>query len=250
MPQTRCLNCEAVLPDEARFCAACSQRADTTRLTMGDMLRESMHSFLNVERGPVAMLRGLLTRPGGMARDYVDGRRRRYYGPFATLVVMAGATALIVNAAGFEMLAHDGFGAAPTDILQRHFNLLLLVQLPLLGAACAVVFRADSLTLPEHMVLVAYTLSMRTIAVMPTIPLALMVNASAAPTASQVTGFWVLWYLYFAWAASQFYAGPRIATFCKGLGAALLGHMALVALVRLGTAASAGAIALWGRHFS
>ena len=250
MPQTRCLNCEAVLPEQARFCPACSQRADTTRLTVGDMLRESMHSFLNVERGPVAMLLGLLTRPGAIARDYVLGRRRRYYGPFATLVVVAGATALMVNAAGFEMLAHDGFGAAPTDLLQRHFNLLLLVQLPLLGAACAVVFRSDSLTLPEHMVLVAYTLSLRTIAVMPTIPLALMVNASAAPTPSQVSGFWVVWYLYFAWAASQFYAGRKVVTFCKGLAAALLGHMALLALVRLGAMAAVPAIALWGRHFT
>ena len=250
MPQTRCLNCEAVLPEQAHFCPACSQRADTARLTIGDMLRESMHSFLNVERGPVAMLRGLLTRPGEIARDYVQGRRRRYYGPFATLVVLVGATALIVNVAGYKMLAHDGFGAAPADLLQRHFNLLLLVQLPLLGAACAVVFRSDSLTLPEHMVLVAYTLSMRTIAVMPTIPLALMVNASAAPTPLQVSGFWVLWYLYFAWAASQFYAGPRVATFCKGLAAALLGHMALVALVRLGTLIVVWAIALCGRHFT
>ena len=250
MPQTRCLNCQAVLPEQAHFCPACSQRADTARLTTSDMLRESMHSFLNIESGPVAMLRGLLSRPGGVARDYVHGRRRRYYGPFATLVVVAGATALIVNAAGYEMLAHDGFGAAPTGMLQRHFNLLLLVQLPLLGVACAVVFRSDSLTLPEHMVLVAYTLSMRTIAVMPTIPLALMVNASAAPTPLQVSGFWVVWYLYFAWAASQFYAGPRVATFCKGLAAALLGHMALVALVRLGTTAAVWAIELWGRHFT
>lgn len=248
MPQTRCLNCETVLPDQAHFCAACSQRADTTRLTSVDMLRESMHSFLNVERGPVAMLRGLLTRPGGMARDYVHGRRRRYYGPFATLVVLVGAASLMVNVAGYGMLAHDGYGAAPTDLLQRHFNLLLLVQLPLLGAACAVVFRSDSLTLPEHMVLVAYTLSLRTIVLMLTIPLALMVNATAAPTPAQVNGFWVAWYRYFAWATTQFYAGRKVVTFFKGLAVALLAHAALVALVRLGTMAIVGVIALWGRH--
>lgn len=248
MPGTRCLNCKAALPEQARFCPACSQRADTARLSIGDMMRESMHSFLNVERGPVAMLHGLLTRPGGMARDYVDGRRRRYYGPFATLVVLVGATALMVNAAGYELLAHDGFGAASTDILQRHFNWLLLVQLPLLGGACAVVFRSCALTLPEHMVLVAYTLSMRTVVTMATMPLALMLNASAAPTPAQVSGFWVAWYLYFAWAATQFYGGRKVATFCKGLAAALLGHMALVALVRLGTLAVVWAIALWGRH--
>ncbi|MEO6745922.1 MAG: DUF3667 domain-containing protein [Caldimonas sp.] len=244
------MNCDAALPEGARFCPGCSQRADTARLSIGDMLRESMHSFLNIERGPLAMLRGLLTRPGRIARDYVDGRRRRYYGPFAMLVVLVGTATLMVNVAGYELLAHDGFGEATSDILQHHFNLLLLVQLPLLGALCAVVFRTDSLTLPEHMVLVAYTLSMRTVVTMVTMPLALMLNASAAPTPAQVNGFWLAWYLYFAWAATQFYTGRRVATFCKGLAAALLGHIALVALVRLGTLAVVRAIAFWGEHFT
>lgn len=248
MEQTRRLNCDAAPPERARSCPACSQRADTTRLTISDMLRESTHSFLNVERGPLAMLRGLLTRPGDIARDYVCGRRRRYYGPFATLVVLVGATSLMVNVAGDGMLAHDGYGAASIDLLQRHFNLLLLVQLPLLGACCAVVFRHEALTLPDHMVLVAYTLPLRSIVLMLTIPLALMVNTTAAPTPARVNGFWVAWYRYFAWATTQFYAGRKVVTFFKGLAVALLVHTALVALVRMGTMAVVGAIALWGRH--
>ncbi len=248
MPEARCLNCRTALPSQAHFCPQCSQRTDTARLSSGDLLRELMHSFVNVERGPLAMLRGLVTRPGHMARDYVEGRRRRYYGPFALLVVLVGATALIVNAAGYQMLAHDGFGDEPTDILQRHFNLLLLVQLPLLGAVCALVFRSSALTLPEHMVLVAYTLGFRTIVLILTIPLALLLNTSAAPTPSQVSGFWVAWYFYFAWSAMQFYGGRPIVTFAKGMAAALLGHMALVALVRLGTMAVVGAHALWGER--
>lgn len=247
LPGDRCLNCDAALPVQARFCPVCSQRADTTRLSVREVLRELMHSFLNVERGPLAMLRALLTRPGHMARDYVEGRRRRYYGPFATLVVLVGATALIVNAAGFQLLAHDGFGAEPADILQRHFNLLLLVQLPLLGAVCALVFRSSALTLPEHMVLVAYTLVLRTIVLMLTIPLALMLNDDAAPTPVQVGGFWVAWYFYFAWAAMQFHTGRRAVVFAKGLVVAALGHMALVAMVRLTTMAAVWVMPMWGR---
>ncbi|MBC8057332.1 MAG: DUF3667 domain-containing protein [Rhizobiales bacterium] len=235
MPDTRCLNCDAAFTASMRFCPSCSQRTDTARLAVGDLVRELMHSFLNVERGPLAMLRSLVTRPGGMARDYVEGRRRRYYGPFATLVVLVGVTALIINVAEYKMLAQDGYTVGATELLQRHFNLLLLLQLPLLGLICAIVFRSARLTLPEHLVLVAYALSFRTIALIATIPVALTVNASAAPTPLQVAGFWVVWYFYFAWAATQFYPGRASVNGVKGLIVAALGHASLAALVRLGT---------------
>ena len=241
----RCLNCDAVLPDRASFCPACSQRADTARLSLGDMLRELMHSFLNIERGPLAMLRSLVTRPGHMARDYVQGRRRRYYGPFATLALLVGGAALIVSLADYKMLAQDGYDPGVTDLLQRHFNLLLLLQLPVLGSICTVVFRSARLTVPEHLVLVAYALSFRTVVLIASVPLVMATNASAAPTPAEVAGFWIAWYLYFAWAASQFYPGRTRTNALKGLAVATLGHATLVGLVRLGTAAYAWATHLW-----
>jgi|GEM_PF-3186222 len=234
MPATRCLNCDALLPDLAIFCPACSQRADTAPLSIGDMLRELMHAFVNVERGPLAMLRSLATRPGHMARDYVEGRRRRYYGPFATLVTLVGVAALVVGLSGYRMLAQDGYDPGLTDLLQRHFNLLLLLQLPVLGLVCAVVFRSARLTLPEHLVLVAYALSFRTIVLIASVPFVMALNTNATPTAIEVAGFWVAWYLYFAWAASQFYPGRAGVNMLKGLAVAALGHAALVGLVRLG----------------
>ena len=60
-----------------------------------------MHSFVNFERRPLHFAWALLTRPGGMAREYVEGRRRRYYGPFATLAVFLALTALAINVTGF-----------------------------------------------------------------------------------------------------------------------------------------------------
>ena len=44
----------------------------------------------------------LITRPGAVAREYVEGKRRRHYGPFATLAVLVGLAALAVNVADFE----------------------------------------------------------------------------------------------------------------------------------------------------
>jgi hypothetical protein len=236
MPAGRCLNCDTAFDAQARFCSGCGQRTDTSRLSIADLVRELMHSFLDVERGPLGFLRALLTRPGYMARDYVAGRRRRYYGPFATLAVLVGVTALAINLSGYQVLARDGLADAPTDLLRRHFNLLLLVQLPLLGAICATLFRRARLTLSEHMTLVAYALSLRAIVLAATVVLS-QTASHAVPTQAEVIAYWAAWYLYFGWAASQFYGGRRMVNGVLGAIAAALGHAAIMALTTLGSAA-------------
>lgn len=230
MAHRRCLNCDTAFADNARFCAQCGQRADTARLHLGDLLRELLQRFVDVERGPLTFARALLTRPGAVAREYVEGRRRRHYGPFATLAVVVGVTALAVNLSGFQLLAQDGLPAEPAGLMQRHFNLLLLAQLPLLGGVCALVFRSARLTWAEHMALCAYTLSVRAVAIALVSPLA-VVAARSAPTAAETAVSWLLWYLYFGWAASQFYAGPRWRSAALGIVAAALGHAAIMLLV-------------------
>jgi hypothetical protein len=137
------------------------------------MTRDLLHAFVNVERGPLVFAWALLTRPGAIAREYVEGRRRRYYGPFATLAVLVGLAALALKLSGFQVLSQE-VSTGPATVLQQHFNLVLLAQLPLLGVACALLFQDARLTLPEHMVLVAYTLGMRAVALTVVVPIALL----------------------------------------------------------------------------
>ena len=233
---TRCLNCDEDLHASGGFCPRCGQRTDTARLTVTALARDLMHTFVNVERGPLAFAKALLVRPGGVALEYVQGRRRRHYGPFATLAVLVGVTALAVNLSGFHVLTHDGLTSGAADLLQRHFNLLLLVQLPLLGVACAAVFRPSGHTLPEHMVLVAYALSVRAVFLALVGPLAYL-TSSASPRIELVVLFWATWYAYFGWAASQFYPGPRWRSWWRGVLAAALGHAGIMAVLLAGSKA-------------
>lgn len=234
MATLRCLNCEFDISRGERFCANCSQRTDTTRLSLGDMTRDLLHSFVNVERGPLTFARALLLRPGMIAREYVQGRRRRYYGPFATLAVLVGVTALVFNLSGFQVLAQEGVSAAPAALLHRYFNFVLLAQLPLLGGVCALVFRDAHLTLPEHMVLVAYALGVRAAALTVTVPIALL-GSTTGPTFWQTSVFWGLWYVYFGWAASQFYAGPRWRSGLRGAMVAAIGHALIIGVLVMGS---------------
>jgi len=229
MAADRCLNCDCAIPATAKFCPHCSQRTDTARLSFSDMTRDLLHAFVNVERGPLVFIWALLTRPGGIAREYVEGRRRRYYGPFATLAVLVGLTALALNLSGFQVLAQE-VSTAPAAVLQRHFNLVLLVQLPLLGVVCALLFRDARLTLPEHMVLVAYALGMRAVVLTVVMPIAVL-KSGAAPTLWQTSMFWAAWYVYFGWAASQFYAASRWGSWLRGMLVAAIGHALILGIL-------------------
>jgi hypothetical protein len=89
------------------------------------------------------------------------------------------------------------------------------------------------------MVLVAYTLGVRALALALTVPLALLNNASAAPTLLQTSLFWGAWYLYFGWAASQFYPGARWRAGLRGTLAAAMGHALTFGALAVGNAAYA-----------
>jgi Protein of unknown function (DUF3667) len=231
----RCLNCDTPFDADQRFCMRCGQRTDTGRLSLRDTAREFMHSFVDVERSAFVFAWALLTRPGHVAREYVDGKRRRHFGPFATLAVVLGVTAFAVRFSGLQMLAQDGFSDASSQFFQQHFNWLLLAQLPLLGMFCAVLFRGERLSIPEHMALGAYLLSVRALVLSLLMPLALLTHATVA-TRWQVGLYWLAWYVYVGWGASQFYTGARLVSTVKGAVAAALAYAAINAIVRAGAA--------------
>jgi hypothetical protein len=154
MSAQRCLSGGSPLPMTARFCPHCSQRSDTARLPFANMAYDLMHGFVNVERGPLVFAWALLPRPGVIAGEYVEGRRR-HYGPFAKLVVLVGLTALVLSLLSFQTVTQE-VSTTPAALLLQHCNLVLLVQLPLLGVDCALQLRDSRLRLFEHMVLVAH----------------------------------------------------------------------------------------------
>lgn len=106
----------------------------------------------------------------------------------------------------------------------------------MLGATCALLFRDANLTLPEHMVLVAYALGMRAVALTIIMPIALL-NSNSAPTFWQTSAFWAAWYVYFGWAASQFYTGARWRSWLRGMLVAAIGHALIIGILVAGSAA-------------
>jgi hypothetical protein len=225
-----CRNCALPLAPAQRFCGSCGQRVIEGRLTMREIAHDFMHALLHVDHSIFSLIRALLTRPGHVARDYVDGRRKRYFGPFAFLVISVGVTSAIILVMGVQWFRPITDSAA-AGLLQRHMNVVSLLQIPLLAAACAWLFAGQKMYFGEHLVLAAYSSGMRVLflGLIETPLIALFSLDSANPWLAAT--YTSLWSAYFAVAALQFYRGNRAWTACKAIVAALLSQTLIIGVV-------------------
>lgn len=74
-----CPNCGGVRL--GAYCVACGQKQLTSRLKFGDLLKDLFSRMSNFEYGLLFTFLQLLIRPGGVARDYIQGKQRCYTNP-------------------------------------------------------------------------------------------------------------------------------------------------------------------------
>jgi hypothetical protein len=81
-----CKNCEFVY--QGNFCPNCGQKSSTKRLNMHDIQHDVIHQFSHLDRGFFHTFKQLLTQPGQTIRDYIEGKRMRYYSPFGYILLL------------------------------------------------------------------------------------------------------------------------------------------------------------------
>lgn len=95
-----CLNCGAELVGD--FCHACGQSAKVERLTFVETIRDFFSSSFALE-GPLLMtIKMLLVNPGMLFREYVTGKRKKYYKPVAFFVLLTALYIIIRSVIGYD----------------------------------------------------------------------------------------------------------------------------------------------------
>jgi hypothetical protein len=202
---------------------------------MREIGRDFMHALVHTDRSVLSLVRILLVSPGRVAKDYVSGRRKRHFGPFAFLVIAVGLASAIVALSGFRAFTTDSPNAV-AEFLQRHVNVVILLQVPILAACCNALFQKDGYNFAEHLVLAAYTSGIRTIFLtVLVIPYWYLFRPSGSVALYLYYLYLSIWLLYCGVAASQFYQGNRGASWAKGVLAAALTQAMSQAIVSLVT---------------
>ncbi len=78
-PPVVCRNCEAKV--EHTYCPVCGQGGAVIRLGFGALIRDFFEGYLGYDSALRRTLLPLFTRPGRLTRDYLDGKRKRFFSP-------------------------------------------------------------------------------------------------------------------------------------------------------------------------
>ena len=168
-------------------------------------------------------------RPGHVAREYVEGKRKKYFGPFAFLVITVGLASLVVALTGVEWFKPIP-DARAGGFLQRHINLVMLIQVPMLAALNWLLFRSERFNYAEHLVFTAYTSGIRMLVFALVATPAVYFSQMGSTRGVALLLYFSLWTAYYAFAAVQFYRGD---VFWKILRAALATVLAQAAITFL-----------------
>jgi hypothetical protein len=122
---TICGNCEVPLGGD--FCHACGQRALGPDVSLHDFFHEAFEEFAHVDGKIVQTLRILLTKPGLLTKEFLDGRRVRYISPLRVYLTCSvlffglAAVAPVDERPFFRVTpptGRKGLGLASTDQLR------------------------------------------------------------------------------------------------------------------------------------
>lgn len=104
-----CANCNGIV--DSNFCPTCGQKKGIHRITIGHVFHEGIHSLTHADKGFLLLVKELVTRPGLVAKEYIDGKRKRYFNPLSFLVISSALFATFANATGFMDRLTGGGGA-------------------------------------------------------------------------------------------------------------------------------------------
>ena len=142
MNQLTCANCGNSYTGQ--FCNQCGQK-QVHRYTITHVLHELLHVFTHADKGIFSFGWQVLTRPGTVALDMVEGRRKRYFNLFQYLVLIVGISTFAVtkthlmeqtmesvnNLTGTKAAGQmSQLQQQMVGLLQKYFNLLQFFLIP------------------------------------------------------------------------------------------------------------------------
>ncbi len=222
-----CANCGA--PLSGPYCARCGQHATPLRPTIHDLMHEAVHEFAHVDGKILTTLRLLVTAPGRLTREFIDGHRARYIGPirlylvccllfFAVVAVLPSRKMHVtVNNPSYTRLQRGvaRVNADPTllaESFKHNIPRTAFVLMPLMGALVFAFYRRTEPTYVPHLY---FAVHYHAFVFLLMIAVALLTAISSPWTAIPGVLLFFGTLPYLAYALRAVYGGSRVMTWTK-----------------------------------
>mgnify|MGYP001391352892 CR=1 FL=1 len=104
-PINSCKNCGASI--EGEYCAHCGQRAKIHKVTFKETFQDFWDFAFSINGPFLVTLKFIFTNPGKLFREYLEGKRKRYYKPVAFFILLTVIHVLIRSIIGFNALENS-----------------------------------------------------------------------------------------------------------------------------------------------
>src|SRR6476660_10177051 len=152
-----CLNCGKEFTRTDNYCRSCGQVTTVSRLQTNHILHNFAHAFTHTDKGFFYLIPQLLVKPGIIAREYNEGKRKSYFSPFTFMILIVAINTFLV--ATFSLMSPELTKRKnPIDnFLNQHFNIIIFMALPIMAFFTNILFREKHINFAESMVIGCYT---------------------------------------------------------------------------------------------
>lgn len=161
---TTCLNCGKPLLDQ--FCPHCGQKAEVHRLNLHNLREEIIYVSHQMAEGFIKTVKQLILQPGTLCKNYLDGKRKRYYKPVSFLLVWITAFLLIFQAALYLTdfpPTHTStlftFDVRTSSIISKYRSLFEVLTIPFLAFTSWLIIARPRLNYVEVLIVFFYLTS-------------------------------------------------------------------------------------------
>ena len=194
-----------------KYCNICSQKADTQRFTIKHTFSDFIHTLTHVDKGILFLIKELFVRPGVVAKEYIEGKRKKYFNPIQYLfITVAVATFLSVN---YELMGPKAnvnaitagintFGMQYNAFVYKYFNLIQLLSVPVIALFSWLFYKKSGYNYSENLVLNTFLGAQRTLMFIIITPFLYFFKGHwYIPLAV----YYISWLVYYGWAFVQFF---------------------------------------------
>ena len=166
MHHNLCKNCDHSF--EGNFCSNCGQKTNTKRLDWNYIFNELKYTFLHINGGLLFTCKELLTRPGDMVKEFIEGKRVKHYKPILLVFVLAGISSLLLHYNG-DLLVMEKMSSAnkksvfsPKDFIEfftKYNTYIQLASIPLISFCTWLAFKKWGYNYIENIIINSFVIS-------------------------------------------------------------------------------------------
>lgn len=113
-----CKNCEKEL--HGHFCDTCGQRSSIHKVTFRETIQDLIETIFSIDAPFFITLKTLFVNPGRLFKEYLAGKRKKYYRPVTFFILMTFIY-LVIR----EIINYDPFGDTNLNVVDETTSQLL-----------------------------------------------------------------------------------------------------------------------------